>query len=154
MAIFNASKCAEYINKHKNPLIVVGDICDNVKLNGKMLTEYAVNVALKLDCHVAATGNTILTIKKHESIKVKKMWLAELIVALKGKWADPFISERPDLLIFIGYRPEVIDGMVAGLKRIHSVHLGPGKSRATNQGVEAVKFSEWESNLSELIKEI
>ena len=85
---------------------------------------------------------------------LKKMWLAELIIGLKGKWADPVLSERPDLLIFIGYRPDVIDGMVAGLKRIHSVHLGPGKSRATNQGVEAVNFSEWGSNLDELVKAI
>ncbi len=154
MAIFNASKCAQYINNHKNPLMVVGDISDNVKLNGKMLTEYAAEVALKLDCQVAATGNSVLEIKKHEGIKVKKMWLAELIIGLKGKWADPVLSERPDLLIFIGYRPDVIDGMVAGLKRIHSVHLGPGKSRATNQGVEAVNFSEWGSNLDELVKAI
>jgi len=154
MATFNASKCAQYINKHKNPLIVAGDICDHIKLDKKMLTEYAAKIALKLDCQVAATGNTVLEIKKHEGIKVKKMWLAELIIGLKGKWADPVLSERPDLLIFIGYRPKTIDGMVAGLKRIHSVHLGPGKSLATNQGVEAVNFSEWGRNLDELVKAI
>jgi CO dehydrogenase/acetyl-CoA synthase epsilon subunit len=154
MTTFNASKCAQYISSHKNPLIVAGEACDHIKLDKKLLTEYAAKIALKLDCQVAATGNSVLKLKKHDGIKAKKMWLAELIIALKGKWADPILSERPDLLIFIGYRPEVIDGMVAGLKRIHSVHLGPGKSLATNKGVEAVKFSEWGSNLDDLINAI
>jgi CO dehydrogenase/acetyl-CoA synthase epsilon subunit len=152
MAIFDAAKFAQYIRQHQNPLVVVGDGCDRIRLDGKLLVDYATEIALKLGCPVAATGNTVLAVKKDKRIKTKKMWLAELFRYLQEKWAEPLVAQRPDILVLIGYRPETIDGMNSGLKRIHTVHLGPGKALSADKSMEALPFSQWKKNLDELIR--
>ncbi|MFC1823804.1 hypothetical protein ACFL9T_13930 [Thermodesulfobacteriota bacterium] len=152
MPTFNAAKFAEYIRGHKNPVVVAGGGCDRIRLDGKLLVDYAAEVARKLGCPVAATGNTVLAIKKDETIKTKKMWLAELFRYLQDKWAEPLLDNRPDLLVLIGYRPEAIDGMISGLKRVHTVHLGPGKALSANKSVAALPFSQWKENLDDLIR--
>jgi hypothetical protein len=65
MARFDARKWAHYLRRHHNPLVVAGDGCDRIVLDGKRLGEYAADVALKLSCPIAATGNTILGLKHH-----------------------------------------------------------------------------------------
>jgi CO dehydrogenase/acetyl-CoA synthase epsilon subunit len=111
-------------------------------------------MAKKLDCQVAATGNTIKEMEKHQGIKVKKAWLGELIASLKGEWEDPILPQRPDILIFIGYRPEMIDGMIAGMEQIDTVHLGPGNSLTAGCCVEETGLSQWKRYLEELIEAI
>jgi CO dehydrogenase/acetyl-CoA synthase epsilon subunit len=154
MKKFNASDCGRYIRAHQNPLILAGDGCDHIKLDDKMLADYAADFAVKLNCQVAATGNTINGMIKRQGVKVRKAWLVELITSLKGEWVDPILPERPDLLIFIGYRPEMIDGIIAGLDVIGTVHLGPGKSLTAEHSMEAGTFSEWKNNLDALIGSI
>ena len=152
MPTFNAAKFAGYIRRHKNPVVVAGDGCDHIRLDGKLLVYYAAEVARKLGCPVAATGNTVLAFKKEEAIKTKKMWLAELFRYLQDKWTEPLLENRPDLLVLIGYRPEAIDGMISGIKRVHTVHLGPGKALSANKSVAALSFSQWKENLDDLIR--
>ena len=154
MEKFNASDCSRYIREHQTPLILAGDGCDHIKLDDKMLADYAADLALKIKCQVAATGNTITGLEKHQGIKVRKAWLGELVTSLKGVWGDPILPEPPDLLILIGYKPEMIDGMIAGLDNIGTVHLGPGKSRTAKQGLDASTFAEWKENLDALIDAI
>lgn len=148
---FDASDFGRYIGNYHNPLILAGDVCNHIMLDSKRLTEYAAEIALKLDCQVGATGNAINDLSKYQGIKVRKAWLAELITALKGEWAEPILSERPDILIFIGYRPEMIDGLLAGVESVGSVHLGPGKSLASERSLAATTFSEWKQNLEALL---
>lgn len=151
---FNASDCCRYIQAHQNPLIMAGEGCDHIKLEDRMLADYAAQLALKMNCLVAAGGNTISGLKAHDGVRARKAWLGEMIAAIKGVWGDAVMTERPDLLIFIGYRPEMIDGMIAGLNGIGTVHLGPGKSLTAAHGMDAGVFSEWKEKLDALIREI
>ncbi len=151
MAKFDAQKWVEYIKKHKNPVLVTGDGCDNISLNGKKLVEYAAEIAKKLDCPVAATGNTVLYLKKNDELNIKKMWLAELFRYLDEDWVDNLSESRPDLLILIGYHPRIVDGMVSNARRIHTVFLGPGKLSSANRSTDEVPLKDWKSNLENFI---
>ena len=106
MANFDAQKWAGYIREHKNPLVVAGEVCGEISWPEKGLIDYAVELAGKLSCPVAATGNTVPTVKKlNENIKTKKMFLAEIFRYLEDdKWLEPLLDDRPDLVLFIGYR--------------------------------------------------
>ncbi len=152
MAKFDASSWARYIRGHKNPLVVAGEGCEHISLEGRKLSDYAVEVALRLSCPVAATGNTFLTVTRHEGVKAKKMWLAELFRYLEGKWEDAVCEVRPDLLVLIGYRPDILNGMVAGARRIHTVFLGPGRLPAAHRSMDEVPFAQWRRDLEELIE--
>ena len=152
MAKFDAKKISEYIKKSKQPLLVTGSGCDNIQLNGKKLIDYAVQIAEKLNCPVAATGNTVLTFNKNNKLKVKKMWLAEIFRYLEDGWEDPLLAKKPDILILIGYNPEMIDGMVGNTAKIKTVFLGPGRLCSANKSTGEVTMKEWKQNLEELIK--
>ncbi len=151
MAKFDVQQWTEFIKKHKNPLLVAGDGCDRIELDGKKLSEFAASIAAKLGCPVAATGNTILSLKNESGINVKKMWLAELFRYLEGKWSEPLVEERPDLLLLIGYHPDLLEGMVGNARRIKTLHLGPGKLNAANRSMNEVTLKEWKANLEELV---
>ena len=150
MAKFNAQKCVDYIKKHKQPILVTGDGCDTIELDGKKLAEYAVQIAEKVKCPVAATGNTVLTLNK-DGLNVKKMWLAELFRYLEDKWEDSISENRPDLLILIGYKPNILEGMVSNAHRIHTVFLGPGKLSTANRSTDEVTLKNWKQNLDDLV---
>lgn len=152
MAKFDASSWVRYIKSHKNQLVVAGEGCEHIYLEGRRLSDYAVEVATKLSCPIAATGNTFLTVTRHEGVKAKKMWLAELFRYLEGKWEDAVLERRPDLLVLIGYRPDILNGMVSGARGIHTVFLGPGRLAAAHRTMDEVPLAEWRRGLDELIR--
>ena len=152
MAKFDAKKISEYIKRSKQPLLVTGSGCDNIQLNGKKLVDYAVQIAEKLKCPVAATGNTVLTFNKNDKLKVKKMWLAEIFRYLEDGWEDPLLEKKPDMLILIGYHPDMVNGMVSNTAKIKTVFLGPGRLCTANKSTNEVPIKEWKQNLEELVK--
>jgi len=152
MAKFDAEKWAKRIRKHKNPLVVAGEGCRQIPLNGKSLIDYVDELAKKLDCPVAATGNTILAMEEQGSqVKAKKIWVAELFRYLEDKWEEPLLEKRPDLLVMIGYHPDVIRGMVAGASKIKIAHLGPGALPEATLSMGEITLGEWKQNLDALI---
>ena len=152
MAKFNAQRWARYIRRHKNPLVVAGQGCARLSLNGKNLVDYAVAVAEKLNCPVAATGNVLPVVKSLSGrVKSKKMWLAELFRYLEGKWAEPLLEKRPDLLLLVGYPPWQVQGLVAGARAIHVAHLGPGNLASAQLSMEEIPLAEWKRDLDNLV---
>jgi len=153
MANFEAQKWAEYIRQHKNPLVVAGDVCEHVSWPEKGLLEYAVALADKLSCPVAATGNTVPAVKKlNGEIKTKKIFLSEMVCYLgTEKWQEPLLEERPDLVLLIGYRGKMVQGMAAGLNEIDIAHLGPGEVPAAQLSMGEIPLADWGKNLEALI---
>ncbi len=152
MAKFDAKKWAEKLQKHKNPLVVAGEGCQQIPLDGKSLIDYVVELAQKLDCPVAATGNTIVALEEQGSrVKAKKMWVAELFRYLEGKWQEPLLKKRPDLLILIGYRPDMVAGLAAGADKIKIAHLGPGTLPEAQLSMGDIPLGEWKQNLDALM---
>ena len=79
------------------------------------------------------------------------MWLAELFRYLEGDWQEPILQQRPDLLLLIGYRPEMVQGMAAGVQGVSIAHLGPGTLPGSDLTMEAVPIAEWKRRLDELV---
>ena len=152
MRTYDAQEWAKTIRKHKNPLVVAGEGCTLISLAGKPLLAFAADLAEALSCPVAATGNTLLALKDQGSkVKTKKMWLAELFRYLQEEWKDSLLEDRPDLLLMIGYRPEMVQGMVARTQGVSVVHLGPGKLPAAQMTMEETPLVEWKKRLDELV---
>ena len=153
MANFEAQKWAEYIRQHNNPLVVAGDRCEHISWPAKGLIQYAVALAEKLSCPLAATGNTVPAVKKASpDLKTKKIFLAELFRYLgAAKWQEPLMDNRPDLIILIGYSGKMVQGMAAGLKDINVAHLGPGEVPSAALSMGEIPLEEWGRNLDALV---
>jgi CO dehydrogenase/acetyl-CoA synthase epsilon subunit len=152
MQTFDAQNWAQQIREHKSPLVVAGEGCEQIRLDGKPLVAYAVELAGALSCPVAATGNTLLAVQEQdEAVMTKKMWLAELFRYLEEDWEDPLFEKRPDLLLLIGYRPEMVQGMAAGLQGVSVAHLGPGALPSARLTMEETPLVEWKHRLDELV---
>ena len=152
MQAFDAQAWARKIREHKNPLIVAGEGCEQIRLDGKPLVAYAVELAGALACPLAATGNILLAVREQDkNVKTKKMWLAELFRYLEEGWEDPLLERRPDLLLLIGYRPEMVQGMAAGLREVSIAHLGPGALATAQLTMEETPLVDWKRRLDELV---
>jgi CO dehydrogenase/acetyl-CoA synthase epsilon subunit len=153
MQTFDARHWVQRIRQYKNPLVVAGDGCERIRLDGRPLVAYAVEVAVALSCPVAATGNIVLAVQEQAAARVKaqKMWLAELFRYLQDDWKDPILGQRPDLLLLIGYRPEMVRGMAAGLRQVSVVHLGPGSLETADLTMQEIPLVEWKRRLDELV---
>jgi CO dehydrogenase/acetyl-CoA synthase epsilon subunit len=152
MQTFDARDWAQTIRKHKNPLVVAGEGCAQISLDGKPLVTYAVELAQALSCPVAATGNTLLSVQEQgKNVKTKKMWLAEIFRYLEDDWEDSILNDPPDLLLLIGYRPEMVQGMAAGVQWVSVAHLGPGMVSTAKLTMEETSLEEWKHRLDELV---
>jgi hypothetical protein len=152
MQTFDARSWAQEIRGHKNPLVVAGEGCEQIALEGKPLVAYAGELAEALSCPVAATGNTLLSLREQAgNVKAKKMWLAELFRSLEDHWEDSILEDRPDLLLLIGYRPEMVQGMVLRTQEVFIAHLGPGQLAAAQLTMEETPLVEWKRRLDELV---
>ena len=92
MQTFDAQEWAKEIRRHKNPLVVAGEGCELISLDGKPLVAYAADLAEALSCPVAATGNIFLALQEQgRNVKTKKVWLAELFRYLQDGWEEPLL---------------------------------------------------------------
>jgi len=150
---FDASEWAAFIRRHENPLVCVGQGCLEIELEGKKLFTYAREVALKLDCPIAATGNVQASLAKTgEKVRSKKMWLAELFCYLQGTWREPLLEKGPDLVILAGYPPWMVRGMVDGVRAVSFVHLGPGRLENASRTIGEAPLLEWKRALDLLVE--
>ena len=153
MSRFDARQWARTLREHANPLVVAGDGCERISLEGMPLLKVAVDLAGRLGAPVAATGNTLPAVRAMDGrLRAKKMWLAELHRFLEEKWEEPLLQERPDLLVTVGYRPELLQGLAAGVRDLHVVHLGPGRLAPALLSMDEVPLAEWKQNLESLLR--
>lgn len=164
-SIKQPAELAQYLKGKKNVLLLSGWLCDTVELNGKKLLDYVVEMATKLDVPVAATANTAKGLKEKGLTKTKKMWLSEVIEYLhRGEWRDEYMRkidpeveslmpERPEVVVLIGYNPEVTDWAISGFKGVETVALTPGTvERATCSLPNTPSLRQWQKLLDELIE--
>ena len=153
MPTFNAQLWTRTIREHRSPLLVAGEDCRRIVLQDRPLLDYAVDFAAKLGCPMAATGTLLPAVRERNAgLKAKKMWLAEIFRYLEDDWAEPLLPERPDLLILIGYRPALLQGLAVGTRGVHLIHLGPGRLPAAHLSVEETSLEEWKRHLDDLLK--
>lgn len=150
---FDAREWATFIRRHRNPLVCAGQGCLEIDLGAKKLLAYVQDVASKLGCPIAATGNVQASLDgAGKTVRSKKMWLSELFCYLQGNWQEPLLENRPDLVVLAGYSPWMVRGMVEGVRGVSFVHLGPGKLEGADRTVGEEPMKEWKEALDRLVE--
>lgn len=169
MSIKQPKEMGEYLKSKENILLLAGELCNTLELDGKKPIDYAAEIARKLDIAVAATGNTVMGLKERGIYKTKKMWLSEMLEYMRRPWREeymrredlaekklvPLMTERPDLLVLMGYDPRVSDWFISGLKDIETVALTPTPvERATCCLPSTSSLRQWQKLLDELVENL
>jgi len=126
MAAKDSKELATYLKGKKNVLLLTGSLCDEIDFeDGKMLIDYAADIAKKLDVPVAATANTVKGLKARGVTNAAKKLVAEMVDYMRwSPWREPIMKEKPDVLVFIGYPPEVGNRLASTVKDGETVVLG------------------------------
>lgn len=148
------SALATQLKEEKNVLIMAGAFCDEINFfSGKSLLDYVANIATKTGFPVAATGVTILGLKKRGVARVKKMWAAEVVNYMRYPWQDSLSESKPRLIILIGYEPPIARRLISTIRDAKTMSLGNVSiEEATYSFPDASSLQNWEKNLEEFIR--
>lgn len=106
--VVKAEGAARLLKEAACPLVVIGSQASNEVL------EAAVRIAKGASARVAATGNTVAALKGM-GLDAKKEWTIEIVNRMT--LPQGFEGEdKPDLLVFIGFYPYVLHGVLSTLK--------------------------------------
>ena len=115
--IEDASECAALIQKAKRPLLVLGPLLTKWSLDGKLLLEYALEIARLASIPVCAT-ETVKGKMTELGVKPDIVYDAvEIVNALKDpRWKGVKKEGNHDLVIFFGIRSDLGEQSLSVLK--------------------------------------
>lgn len=122
--IEDASEYAGFIRKAKRPLLVLGPLLFERSLDGKLLIEYALEIAKTANIPICATAHvkgkmTELGVKPDSVYDV-----VEIVNALKDPdWQGVKKEGNHDLVIFLGVRSDLEEQCLSVLKHFAYKHL-------------------------------
>lgn len=141
------------IQDKRNIFILAGSLCDRVTFaGGKSLLDYAVSLARVLNATVGAATGLILKHCKEKGVPAKKTWAIEIIHQLTGHWHEPLPAAKPDLIIFIGYPPEVVEKFGSAIVGIDSIALSNRYVPGVALSAPDLSLQEWEEYLADIIR--
>jgi len=113
----DASEYANLINKAKRPLLVLGPLLSEWSLDGKLLMEYALEIAKAVNIPLCATAQTRGKITEL-GVKPDSVYDAvEIVNALKdADWMGVKKEGNHDLVIFFGIRSDLAEQDLSVLK--------------------------------------
>lgn len=150
MSVNTPKELAGYLQK-KNVLLLAGDLCTKIELDGKSLLDHAAEIARAMGAPVAATGNTPFGFKD-KGVKYKKMYASEVVNYLRGPWEDDIIDQRPEVLVFIGYNKEVARRLISTVRDAETVNLSEQYVAEATYSLPNASLSEWQKSLQELVQ--
>ena len=151
------SAFAEMVNslkKRKNVLLLTGYLCDEMELGSRKLSDFAADIALKLDLPVAATANTVVPLKE-KGVRATKKTLAEMVNLTRfPHWGDPIMAQRPEMMVFIGYPPRILRAVLPVVKDMETVVLGNVSLKEATFSLPDASLLQYRKNLASLIGEL
>jgi CO dehydrogenase/acetyl-CoA synthase epsilon subunit len=141
-----------YLKAKKNILLLSGSLCDEIELDGKKLLDYAAEIAEKLSIPIAATGNTVKGLKD-KNVTTKKVWAAEIPLYMKYGWDDPFFTEKPELIVFIGYDSDIERALITALD-VDTIVLDNKHIDQATLSLPDSTPEQWKSYLEEIINKL
>ena len=152
MSAKQSSEMASYIKSKKNVLLMTGDLCDKIDLDGKLLSDYAASIAKNAKLPVAATGVTVKSLKAKGVETAAHKYAAEIVDFTRGAaWRDPLMAERPELLVLIGYSPVAAAGLVSAAENVETAVLGNVYSEEATYSLPDASLSQYQQNLEQLV---
>jgi CO dehydrogenase/acetyl-CoA synthase epsilon subunit len=153
MGVKQPAELAAYLKSKKKSLLLTGALCNELNLDGKLLLDYAAEIAKKLKLPVAATANTSKGLKERGVEGVAKKYAAEIVDFIRWpEWKDPIMPEKPELLILLGYNPIVARGLASGIKGAETAALGNVYIKEATYSLPDASLKQYQQNLEELIK--
>ena len=150
--ILAPDETAKLIKEEKRRLLVAGSICNDLEVGGKKLLDYVVDIAKLTDTPIVATGSTMFHLKDNKEIKAKKMMAADLVNFLRAeKWEEPITSERPELLVFLGYYPDIVKMLSSTIQNGKTMVLDNRCMNEPTYSAPDMSFNEWAQYLDNVI---
>lgn len=152
MSVSTPARLAKYLKGKKNVLVMAGYHCDEVEFDDKKLSDYAADLANRLEAPIAAGGNSVVALKAKGAKATKKLALAVVEMFRYPSWRDPIMKERPDVLVFIGYPREMARGLVSAAKGVDTVVLGMAAVDEATLSLPDSSLKQYQRNLEGLVK--
>ena len=146
------NKLVGYLRGKKEKLMMCGEFCNRIELDDKRLIDFAAAIAVKTGAHVAATGNTVVELKRR-GVATRKMWAAEVIFYLQyNRWREGLgLPARPDVVILLGYNIDMLRAIVGALKGMETVVLDNIVVEEATFSLPELSIREWKDALEGII---
>jgi len=159
IAIEEPGKLFNIIKRAQRPLFVFGPFALNLRLNGRCVIGYGVDIAKALGCATVATGHVKAKLLEENLIPDSEWDIVEIINHLKDRnWKGVRGEGNHDLVIFLGIRPDLANQGLSTLKHF-ATHLKTltlcfiYHPHATFS-LPTMKFDAWKSLLEGLIEDL
>jgi CO dehydrogenase/acetyl-CoA synthase epsilon subunit len=141
-----------FLKSQENILILAGDLCTRIRINGKGLCEYVLDLSKKTNAPIAATGNSISELEGKDVV-AGKMWVSEILNDLRGLWQDKVVTKRPKVLVLIGYNPDVAQRLIGATRGVvETIFLGTRFVEEATFSLPDSSLKEFGANLKEIIE--
>ena len=143
---------AKLLREEKKKLLVAGSLCPTLEVGGKKLIDHIVEIAKLTDTPIAATGSTSFSLKGNKEVKVKKMMAADLVNFMRAdKWEEPITPEKPELLVFFGYYPDVERMLISTIQDKKTMTLNNRYLDGATYSAPDMTLNEWSDFLNKVI---
>lgn len=152
MSASTLEQLARAMKARSNILVLTGSLCDEMELGQKKLSDYAADLALKLNAPIAAGANTVNALRG-KGARVTKKVAIEIVEMLRyDEWRDKVIPDRPDLLVFIGFPREIARALASASQATETIFLGTAEIAEGTYSMPDQSQVELEKALSILLK--
>lgn len=152
MSASTPEQLAKAMKDGRNILVMTGSLCDEMEFGQKKLSDYAAELALKLDAPIAAGANTVNALRT-KGARVTKKVAIEIVEMLRyDEWRDKVLSNRPDLLVFIGFTRSVAQALAASASSTQTVNLGTAEIAEATYSLPDQSQAEFERALKSILK--
>ncbi len=150
----SCSAIVRLLKEKERILIMAGDLCSRLEINGKPLGDYVVILSKKTGAPVAATGNSIGDLTK-TGIVTKKMWAAEIVNYLHRSWQEDISVKKPQVLVLIGYNPEIARRLIGAAHGVvETIFLGTKSLAEATLSLPDSKLEELGTRLEEILNDL
>ena len=142
------------LKKKTKMLFMCGEFCNKILLGDKKLLEYIIPLASKTEARVAATGSTVVELRRR-GVKAKKMFAAEILFHLNDHWSDA-LGEKPEVVLLMGYNAAILNSIVSALQRagVDTIVLDTIEIEEAAYSLHGLTRAEWKASLEAVIKNI
>lgn len=151
---FNAEQMAILLKRKKKVMMITGALSEKIRFpDGNSLLDYALKVSNTLGASLSATGNTLRPLKeKDANINGAKQWFIEIINQVSSPFPGPFLGNKPDLMLFIGYPAGVLNNFLPTVEGIETAYLGIRHIPSATASPPDMSLKDLQNYLEELLQ--
>jgi acetyl-CoA decarbonylase/synthase complex subunit epsilon len=155
----SAEDCADLIKRARRPLLIIGGRTLEWSLDGRLVIEYAVDIAQAIDIPICATAHTKKKLLELGATPASSYDVVEIVNHLKdAAWAGVKKEGNHDLVIFLGIRADLGNQALSTLKHfashLRTMTLCKVYYPHANYSLGNLKDDKWKEFLDNLIQEL